>query len=248
MIPELFRIGDFAISPFGPALVAAFLVAFFQLRWGLRERGYGDDEDASTILFWAGAGGIVGSKLYFAVLYHDWKLLFDRSGLVWYGGFFLAAVLVFWTIHRRKLPFWGTLDSATLGLALGYGVGRIGCFLVGDDYGNPTDLPWGVAFPEGLPPTPPGVHVHPTQIYETLMAVGIWWIGRRLFAKRLTPGVTGLAVIALLAVERFLVEFLRAKDDRFLGPFTVAQALSILILVLVALAYARRRGASQAEA
>src|SRR5262245_43597432 len=114
MIRELFHIGSLSISPFGVMLVVAFLVAYFQLRWGMKRLGIGDDDDASAILFAAGAGGIVGGKVYYALLHRDWHLLFDRSGLVWYGGFLLATVLVLWTIRHRRLPFWPLLDAATL--------------------------------------------------------------------------------------------------------------------------------------
>lgn len=143
MIQELFHIGSFSISPFGVILVAAFLVGYWQLKRGLETLEVGDEEDANAILFAAGVGGIAGAKIYYALLYRDWHLLLSRSGLVWYGGFALGTAAVAWTIARRRLPAWPTIDAATPALALGYGIGRIGCFLVGDDYGRPTDLPWG---------------------------------------------------------------------------------------------------------
>ncbi len=251
MISEIFSPFGIPISPFGLALVAAFITAYFQLARGLKRLGVGNEEDASAVLFAAGAGGIVGGKFYYSILYHDWRLLFDRSGLVWYGGFILATVLILWTIRRRRLPLWPTLDAASLGLALGYGVGRIGCFLVGDDYGVPTDLAWGVEFPVGLPPTPPGVRVHPTQLYETALAIVIWWVGSRYFKRQIADGkaayragATAQLVLGLLAVERFLVEFLRAKDDRFLGPLTLAQGISLTILATMSGLAWRRRQAS----
>ncbi len=268
MYPELFRIGDFPISSFGLMLVLAFVTAYLQLRWGLRRLEAGDEDDAAALVFAAGFFGIVGAKAYYALLYQDWRLLFDRSGLVWYGGFALALVAVLWTVHRRKLPPWHTLDAMSLALALGYAVGRVGCFLVGDDYGVPTDLPWGVVFPEGAaPPSTAGnlrhqfgvevpasipdsqlLAVHPTQLYEALACLGIWAVGLWLLrrrghrrAERGGPaGGLGMAVLSLLAVERFLVEFLRAKDDRFLGDLTVAQAISLGVLAGALLLLAKR--------
>ncbi|HSF42998.1 MAG TPA: prolipoprotein diacylglyceryl transferase family protein, partial [Thermoanaerobaculia bacterium] len=153
MIQELFHIGSFSISPFGVMLVLAFLSSYIQLRWGMKRLGIGDEEDASALIFAAGVGGIVGAKVYYALLTQDWRVLFDRSGLVWYGGFILGAIAVIWMIHHRRLPAWPLADATAPALALGYAVGRVGCFLVGDDYGRPTDLPWGVAFPVGIPPT-----------------------------------------------------------------------------------------------
>ena len=99
----------------------------------------------------AGIGGVLGAKIYYALLYRDWSLLFERFGLVWYGGLILGTLAVIWVARRRRLTGWAVTDAAAPGLALGYGLGRIGCFLVGDDFGMPTDLPWGVAFPKGLP-------------------------------------------------------------------------------------------------
>ncbi|MEM7480057.1 MAG: prolipoprotein diacylglyceryl transferase [Acidobacteriota bacterium] len=259
MFPELFRLGSFSISSFGVMMVLAFVAAYWQLRRALIATGTGDEEDASSLVFAGGVGGIVGAKAYYALLYGDWKLLFDRSGLVWYGGFLLATVAVVWVIRRRSLAPWRTFDAATLGLALGYAVGRVGCFLVGDDYGVPTELPWGVAFPEGLPPTTAGVlrrsfevdipasvadgqvlAVHPTQLYETALALIVWGIGLALFRRWQTPGKTGLLVVAALAVERFGVEFLRAKDDRFFGLFTVAQGISVAVVVVAMVLLLRR--------
>lgn len=267
MHPELFRIGDFPTSSFGLMLVLSFLAAYFQLRWGLRRLGAGDEDDAAALVFAAGFFGIVGAKTYYAALYQDWRLLFDRSGLVWYGGFALAGAALLWTVHRRKLPPWPTVDAMSLSLALGYAVGRVGCFLVGDDYGVPTGLPWGVVFPEGAAPpstagnlryqfgveVPAGIPdsellaVHPTQLYETLACLGIWALGLWLLRRHPAAGVTGMAVLSLLAVERFLVEIVRAKDDRFLGVMTMAQAISILVLLVSLALLARRMKAGRRE-
>ena len=265
MIQELFRVGPFAISPFGVMLVLSFVAGYLQILWGMRRFGLGDDEDASAIVFAAGVGGIVGAKIYYAILNRDLAVLFDRSGLVWYGGFILGAAAVLFTLYKRRLLVWRMVDIAALALALGYAIGRIGCFLVGDDYGRPTDLPWGVAFPVGLPPTTAGelrslfgvdipasvpdselLRVHPTQLYETFSCLAIWgfglWLLRRREGEERGVGVVALVVVALLAVERFLVEILRAKDDRFFGPFTLAQAISVAIVaVVLAIALMRRR-------
>ncbi len=262
MIQELFHIGPIVISPFGVLLVLAFFSGYLQLKRGMKRLGIGDEEDASSILFAAGVGGIVGAKIYYAILYGDWHLLLDRSGLVWYGGFLLATAAVFWVIRRRRLPVWPLLDAATPALALGYGVGRIGCFLVGDDYGRPSDLPWAIAFANGLPPTTAGylrtdfgleipaavpdstlLRVHPTQLYETVLALAIAWLGWRLLSgpQGKLSGRTALAVFAGLALERFLVEFLRAKDDRFLAGLTLAQAISLAILALLGVLWMGRR-------
>jgi phosphatidylglycerol:prolipoprotein diacylglycerol transferase len=271
MIQELFHIGSFSVSPFGLMLVCAFLASYVQLRWGMRLLGAGDEEDASALVFAAGLGGIIGAKVYYALLYRDWHLLLDRSGLVWYGGFVVGAAAVLLVIRRRRLPAWLLLDAAMPALALGYAVGRIGCFLVGDDYGRPSNLPWAVAFPVGLPRTTAGelrqafhvaipssvpddtlLRVHPTQLYETAACLLIWgfavWLLRRRPAATGVPGVAGMLILSLLAVERLLVEFLRAKDDRLFGDFTLAQLISVVVLLVAAgLGWTRWRRSRQVE-
>jgi phosphatidylglycerol:prolipoprotein diacylglycerol transferase len=252
MIRELFSIGPLAISPFGVMMVIAFLAAWAQLRWGVRRLGIGDEEDASALLLAGGIGGILGAKIYYAVLHQDWHYLFDRSGLVWYGAAILGTLSVLWVIRRRELELWPTLDAAGPAVALGYGLGRVGCFLVGDDFGYPTDRPWGVKFKYGLPaPTtadfmrreygaeiPSGVDpselvaVHPTQLYETLLGLTIAAVGIWLIRRGVRPGVAGMVSFALLGAERFAIEFLRAKDDRFFGEITVAQIISIAFVVI----------------
>ncbi|MCP4201350.1 MAG: prolipoprotein diacylglyceryl transferase [bacterium] len=253
MIRELFHIGSFSISPFGLMMVLAFLASWAVLRWGLRRLELGDEEDSSALLLAAGIGGIGGAKIYYAILYGDWHLLFDRSGLVWYGALIGGAVAVLWTIRRRKLAAWPVTDVAGPTVAIGYAVGRVGCFLVGDDYGFPTDLPWGVKFPYGLPaPTTAGfmrseygavisdgvtanelIAVHPTQLYETLAGLIICVLGITLIKKRIPVGRVAIISFGLLALERFGVEFLRAKDDRILDGFTVAQVLSVAVILVL---------------
>ncbi|MDH3403212.1 MAG: prolipoprotein diacylglyceryl transferase [Acidobacteriota bacterium] len=249
MIPELFHLGPVAISPFGPAMVAAFVVAWAQLRWGLKRLGQHDEEGASALLLAAGVGGILGAKVYYALLYADWRLLFDRSGLVWYGGLVGGTLAVLWAARRRGMPLLAVVDAGAPAVAAGYAVGRIGCFLVGDDYGVATRLPWGVRFPYGLPfPTTAGnmrafgghvdpglaadelVPVHPTQLYETAAALFVVVVCRQLLRRGVRPGATAVAGFGMLAAERFLVEFLRAKDDVLFSGFTLAQLISVALL------------------
>ncbi len=270
MIPELFRIGSFAVSPFGLTMVAGFLAARWQLAFGLRRLGLGGADEANALTLNAGLWGLVGAKLYYALLHRDFRLSLDwlRSGLVWYGGFLLGAVAFVWTVRRLRLDPWRALDAASPAAAMGYAVGRVGCFLVGDDYGMPTGLPWGVAFPYGLPaPTTAGfmrqaygadlpaevpaeqlVPVHPTQLYETLAALLVWGLGCALLRRGARPGTVTVVVLGALALERFAVEFLRAKDDRFFGDLTLAQVVSLALVLLLAALWRRLPRESRAAA
>jgi phosphatidylglycerol:prolipoprotein diacylglycerol transferase len=125
-------------------------------------------------------------------------------------------------------------------LALGYAVGRVGCFLVGDDYGSPSDLPWAVAFPEGAPPTE--ARVQPTQVYETVASVAIFgW----LWARRRGAAGDGRIVgewFVLAGLERLLVETVRTNEPVALG-LTAAQIVSVGLVAagLATLAASLRR-------
>ncbi len=249
MYPTLVKIGAFEITTFGLMMFAAFIVGGWVLARELRRHGISDDV-ASSIVLAAALGGILGAKIYYAILFRDWRLLFERAGLVWYGGLIGGTLAVAWVIYRRRLDFLVVSDSASAPLSIGYFLGRIGCFLVGDDYGRPTDAWYGVAFPKGAPPTtayslrqfgvevdpsiPPDqvLRVHPTQLYEAGAALLMFFILLRLNARPHKRGLVFGVFLILLGIERFLVEFVRAKDDRFLGPFTVAQLFSVMILII----------------
>jgi phosphatidylglycerol:prolipoprotein diacylglycerol transferase len=178
-------------------------------------------------------------------------MILSRGGLVWYGGFLLATALVIWEIRRQKLSVPTMADLMAPALALAYAVGRVGCFMVGDDWGRPTDSFLGMRFPQGTPATTvqnieqmfgitvdPAlieeygqvVPVHPTQLYEvgisTLIFFALWRIRDHGHQK----GWLFMIWLICAGFERFLVEFLRAKDDRFFGILTVAQVISLGIV------------------
>jgi phosphatidylglycerol---prolipoprotein diacylglyceryl transferase len=211
-------------------------------------------------------GGIIGAKLWYVALTRDPGALFSRGGLVWYGGFLGGTAAVILNGWRLRVPLRWTMQLVAPALAAAYALGRVGCFMVNDDYGRPSSVPWAVRFPRGLPPSTAGnmqhlfgipvpagtapstvLAVHPTQLYETtlmLLAFGVLWA----FRRRVRPigWLFGLYLV-FAGAERFAVEFLRAKDDRFLGPFTLAQLTSVILIgVGVWLLTLWREGASPA--
>ena len=187
-------------------------------------------------------GGLLGAKLLWTLEHAAeapvTELLFARGGLSWYGGLIggVGAGLAY--IKLRRWPVVSILAAATPALAVGHMIGRVGCFLVGDDYGTPTDLPWGVAFPEGLPPTT--VRVHPPQIYEAAALVPLAVLLMR-WRQRGGPDAFVLGTYLLLAgAIRFAIEFLRV-NERVRGPFSVAHFVSIAVIgVGVVLLFAMR--------
>ena len=264
-LPSWFPLlGGAPITSFGVFMLFAFLTGGYVLRAEMRRMGE-DPDRAWDLVFMAVVGGIVGAKLYYLLLnYRELAadplgMLLSRGGLVWYGGFVLATALVVWEIRRQKLPLAATADAIAPALALAYAVGRIGCFLVGDDWGRPTDSWVGVRFPRGTPPSHVDqierlfgisvdpelverygqvVPVHPTQLYEVAMSTLIFFVLWRLRGRH-APGWLFMLWLMLAGVERFLVEFLRAKDDRFFGALTLAQVISLAVVAVGVVGVAR---------
>ena len=232
MYPTIVDFGPVGIHSYGLMLATAFITVVFVIQSELKRRGF-VPELASTIVMAAAIGGIVGAKIYSALLDGQitFQELFSTSGLVWYGGFIGGCLAVIIVVLRSPNPFLPTIDIVGSTVILGYGIGRIGCFLAGDgDYGPPSDLPWAMAFPNGTVPT--DVPVHPTPIYETLLSFmffGILWSQRRSFEA--TPGALFGASLVALGVERFIAEFWRITP-RVLGWMSAAQLLSIAAFII----------------
>ena len=246
--PFAIHLGPLELTGYGLMMMAAFLMAGWAIQLDLRARGL-DEDYAADIVIAGVIGGLVGAKLWYVFLGHP-DMLFRRGGFVWYGGFLGATAGILLNGWRRRVPPRFTAEICAAPLALGYALGRVGCFLVNDDYGIPTSLPWGMKFPNGLPATTvqnlQEMHVHfpamtdpnlvvavqPTQIYETAaMLLVFWWLWRRRDHGH-AIGWLFAWYLVLSGAERFLVELVRAKDDRVLGSFTLAQAMSV-VLVLV---------------
>lgn len=249
MYPTLVKFGSFQITTFGLMMFLAFVVAGWVLTKQFKHYGL-SEELASTVVMAAALGGIIGAKIYYAILYRSWAELFSRAGLVWYGGLIGGAIAVSWVIIHNKVPLAIGADATAPALAIGYALGRIGCLLVGDDYGRPTSSWVGIAFPKGSPPTTAyslrefGVKVDPsipddtvlkvwpTQIFESIAAFIMFGILMWYVRRPHRRGNAFALFLIMAGVERFLIEIVRAKDDRFLGPFTVAQLISVISVII----------------
>ncbi len=253
---------QFELSGFGVAVLLAFFIAQVVSERELRRRGYETEaRHLSDVLLAAVLGTLVGGKLYFVgIITHNWHDLFSRSGFVFWGGFMGAVAACWATIRVRKLPFARYADVAGIAIAAGYAVGRSGCWAVGDDYGRWYEGPLAVAFPMGFPPTTVGdmqrsfravfpvtmdramlVGVVPTQLIEVtlgfVMFLVLWRLRKHTHADGWLFGV--YAVLA--GIERFLVEFLRIKDDRFF-VLSIAQCIAIAVFVVGILVMRARSG------
>ena len=231
MLPVLFRIGSFEITSFGVMVALGALAGLWLFRKELARAGLPDA--ALDAAVYGLVGGLLGAKLLYVFEHLEegtfFSLLFDRGGMSWFGGFVGGLLAGYVTIRVKGWPVTAVLAAATPALAVGQLLGRIGCFLVGEDYGSPTTLPWGVAFPRGLPPTLD--RVHPTQIYEAIFLAGLTWI----LLRWRRHGVGDRAVLGRYLVAagafRFLLEFVRV-NTRVAGPLTVAHFFALAVVLL----------------
>jgi phosphatidylglycerol---prolipoprotein diacylglyceryl transferase len=225
-------LGPVDLQTFGICFAAAFLGAGALLGRRLKELGL-SSEWAYEAVFAALIGGLIGSRVDFLIQNWDqvsddlFGSIFSGSGLVWFGGLIGGAAGVLLWGWRRG--FFGTrlVDACAPSLALGYAIGRIGCQLSGDgDYGEPSDLPWAMAYPDGTVPT--SEEVHPTPVYETLamglVAVVLWRL-----RDRLAPGCLFALYLLLAGLERFLVEIVR-RNESVVAGLTLAQLISLAMM------------------
>ena len=230
MYPVLLRIGSFELTSFGVMVALAAMIGVWLFRRELGRAGLPENAVDAAV---AGViAGLAGAKLLWVAEHlHEEpfaQLLFSRGGLSWFGGLIGGIGAGLGVILMRRLPVVPVLSAATPALAIGHAIGRIGCFLVGDDYGRPSNLPWAVAFPKGLPPT--DVPVHPTQLYEAALLLPIAWL---LFRWRrrgaADPFILGWYLV-LTSVVRFLIEVIRVNERVAVG-LTVAQWASVALAI-----------------
>jgi phosphatidylglycerol:prolipoprotein diacylglycerol transferase len=246
MYPVLFKIGPLTLYSLGLLWALAAFVAAWILRLELKRYGYNPELAASIVL--AGAiAGLIGARFLFIL--EEWdsfkhapaSFLVTGAGFSWYGGLLGGGLAASWVFKRHRVPLPKAADISAPALTLGYGIGRIGCFLAGDaTWGKVTDVPWAMAFPNAVAgwidpvtgaPYPPGVKVHPTQLYEliqSLFVFGILWTLRK---KPYPDGTIFSLYLVLAGSMRFIVEFWRANPVVGLG-MTEYQWISLTLILL----------------
>ena len=241
MHPILFRVGNFPVNTYGVFLALAFLAAIF-ITVRLAQRDGLPKEKIYDLCLWLLLSSLVGSKLLMLLTEPEYRqnplLLFSldflRSGGVFYGGLLGAIIAGYVLIRRWKLPWWKTADACAPGIALGNVLGRLGCFSAGCCWGEPTNLPWGVSFPpEGheITGVPTGVHIHPTQLYESLSMLIVFFFLLWLHKRKKFSGQVILAYAIIYATVRFLIEFVRDDPRGNILGLTTLTGLSTSQLV-----------------
>ena len=253
----------------------AFIAAYVALAAEIKRRKL--PLDPYTVVAYVAIAGIVGAKVWHIIdtpadrnidfisnaqgFFNTLQAVFYwfRGGFAWFGGFVAGITTLLLIARKNGINVLTMLDLSSPAAAIGYAVGRIGCLTSGDgDYGMPTHLPWGMAFPNGTEPTtgingiclrsgwPENCAVHPTPIYEFIVMMLVFWYiwrrGRRALQHPLAPGVIVGEFLILSGLERFLVEFLRI-NPRIIFGMSNAQFTALLSIVagIVLLVIVRRR-------
>lgn len=236
MIPyfifDHFTIGPLTFYTWGFFVGLAFAVGYFFILHQAKKKNI--PAQKILILVWViFLGAALGSRAAYLLQFpREWladvSLLwkFNQGGLMLWGGI-LGAILFGWLyVKWAKLGFWKIADLLTPAIALGIGIGRIGCFLINDHLGASTNLPWGILWPDG-------VVRHPAALYELLAGFALFAVFWYLRKKIQKPGQLFLLFLASYATIRFLLDFLRAPDGFFADPrwwgLTSSQWISIII-------------------
>ncbi len=260
MHPRLLTTPFFTVPTFGVLLATAYLAALVWLMRGARREGI-DAAAMISVGIWAIIGAILGAKVLMIVRsWHEyaatpsqlWSLSLLRAGGDFYGGFLGGVVAAALAFRRNlQLPFWRSADLCAPAIALGQAIGRIGCFMAGDDYGRTTSVPWAVTFTDRdaalIGGAPLHVPLHPVQIYESFMCLAFFfflvWLGRR---KRF-DGQIILVYTMLYAIGRFGLEYFRGDADRgfvFDGALSTSQFIGIIMFVVSLILFTVRHHSS----
>ena len=234
MYPQVKIFSGFAIHSYNLMALIGFAVTLLLLKRELKRININSAVYASMVIS-SIIGFSLGSRLYNILehwdIYHNNFLnaLFIKGGLAWYGGLIFTIILIFIVINIYKLPSLKIFDIFAPLFALGLAIGRMGCFLAGDGcYGCPTNLPWGMSFPNGIKPI--SVKVHPTQLYEMIIMLFIFVLLWKRRKSKCPDGYIFSVYLILAGIERFFIEFLR-MNERVIFNLTQAQIISILLIL-----------------
>jgi phosphatidylglycerol:prolipoprotein diacylglycerol transferase len=221
MHPILFEIGSLPIRSYGLMVAIAFAAAIWLARSRAAARGVVPDT-IIDLSFFVIIASIIGARITYVIVHLEYYVndplrafkIWD-GGLALYGGMILGVLCGLWFFRRRGIDMWVGADITAPSLALGIGIGRIGCFLNGCCFGHRCELPWAVTFPpvSGAGTWFPGVPLHPTQLYESASALGVMVILLVLDRKRRFPGFLLWTFMLLLSVYRFLIDPLRYYES-----------------------------------
>jgi len=235
--PVLLRLGPFEIRYYGLIFVLGFVMAYFILNYLAKKKKLSlNKDDIADFLLYIIIGTVLGARTLYVVVYNLPFYLSNpfeiiavwHGGLSFHGGLIGAVIAGFYFCKRKKIDFYEIADISVIPLALGLALGRLGNFINGELYGRITNVPWAVKFPDAE-----GFR-HPSQIYESLKNLLIFFTLWKLSDKKLPKGFIFWLFVVMYSALRFIVEFFRQPDEQlgFIGFLTMGQVLSIVMFVI----------------
>jgi prolipoprotein diacylglyceryl transferase len=231
MYPILFNLGPIVIRSYGLFLVLAFVLGTYII-WKEGKRGGYNEEKLLDFAVVTLIVALIGSRLYY-VLLNPAGFLEEplRILYVWQGGFafhgaLLGAIIGGWYFCKKvKWPFWQIADLSVIAASLAAAVAKVGAFLAGSDFGTPTSMPWGVSMIGQL-----GAR-HPTQLYEALFFLILFFTLRALDRQKKRSGGIFFFFILFVGLGRWFFEFFRG-DSTYLVGIRVGQLVSVVLVVI----------------
>ena len=247
MHPILFKIGPITIYTYGVLIATAFFLGLALAARQARVEGE-DPQKIMDLSFYILISAIAGSRLlYIVVEYKEYisnpLRIFKvwEGGLVFYGGFIMAMAVVIIYVKKNEMSLWKVGDILAPSVAIGQGVGRLGCFFAGCCYGRETDVPWAVIFKNPNTLAPMDVHLHPTQLYDSANGFIIFAILLILRKFKKFDGQLFWTYTLLYAVGRFIVEIFRGDERGFVtaslstSQFIAIPLFAVSIVMLIKL-------------
>lgn len=240
MYPNLITIGPITLHTYGLFVAIGFFVGLVvTVRLGKSE-GFGSQQimDMGFIII---LSAIIGSRVMYVLMNASYYtrapldiLKIWEGGLVFSGGVLGVVLTMLWYVKRHSLPLGKIADLWAPAIAVGQGIGRIGCFMAGCCYGKPTDSICGVVFTHSHSLARPlNVPLHPTQIYSSLSGFIIFLVVLVLYSKKKFEGQVFLWLMIMHSTARLAIERFRGDDRGILlgSNMSMTQLVAILILI-----------------
>ncbi len=248
MLPTLLKFGWFEVHSYGLFVALGFVAGIALTLYYASRENIGPQQILDLAILTI-VSSIVGARLFYVVGQFEYYrsnpleiVMVQNGGLVFLGGLLLSLAVVWYYARRQAIPLLKLFDAITPGTALGYAIGRIGCFLNGCCFGLPARLPWGVVFPKSSLAGAycPDLPLHPTQLYSSLAMflafLALVWLYRR----KSFDGQLLFSGLVLYSIYRFLVEFFRYSPIHWLG-LTPSQWIVVPLFVFGLWGYYRCR-------
>lgn len=251
MFPILLRVGDFPVHTYGFLIAVGFLLSVWISKREAQRQGLPPDR-VVDVGFWALLVGMLGARVlyvftrwpYYAE--HPIEVLYVwEGGLVFFGGPLACIPFFMWYTSHYKIPRWKLLDNVTQVLPLAHAFGRLGCLSAGCCHGRATGGNWGIKlYTELVEDHLRGVYIHPTQIYESVSLLVLFFALRRLRFHKKFEGQITLTYLIAYSIIRSVIEVFRGDSIRGFvidGVLSTSQFISILVIAAALVFYFRKR-------